>query len=338
MHHAVSRPSLGSRRSVKREPLRTPTWCVDSRTVLLRICMLQLTRCRHGFSRLGGVWPQPLAMQRKQRRPSSQYSRLYSAAPITRSTSRSWVLELFAHVMHENAPGNAEEDFSARTPVGTNSERAGYYGSKSVAQKLKTIMVTTMRESPANLLCATIASQPQRLEIPNGAPHNVSRPRMTLSSEPNDREPSRCAGSFADAQSAIDGDMCRGGYSDDRQTRPDVTEYRHNPILNQRTENRRSARYRSLASRLWPQSLDTRRRLLPLPASLGQLCIQNLGEDLAREEVTKSGESVRCQHTRGADYIVATGHQIKRCFPTSFDAECNPAASGALLPVAVSLV
>ena len=84
------------------------------------------------------------------------------------------------------------------------------------------------------------------------------------------------------------------------KTRPDVnTEDRHDPILNQRTEIRRSARCRSFAARLQPQSLEPRRRLLPIPASLGQLVILNHGEDLAKRRSQKSGESVRCQHTRG---------------------------------------
>ena len=128
-------------------------------------------------------------MQRKQRRPSSQHSRSCSAAPITRSASPSWVRELFAHVMHENALGNAEEDFNARTPVGTNSERAGYYGSKSVAQKKKTNYGHNDAgiSAPANLLCATIASQPQRPRFPTvplGMPRDCAclqaRSRMTV--------------------------------------------------------------------------------------------------------------------------------------------------------------
>ena len=71
-------------------------------------------------------------------------------------------------------------------------------------------------------------------------------------------------GNFEDAQSAINGDMCRGGHSDDRQTRPDVdTEDRHNPTLNQTTEIRRSARSRSLASRLQSQSLEPQAKVTP---------------------------------------------------------------------------
>ena len=57
---------------------------------------------------------------------------------------------------------------------------------------------TTLREfRPASLICATIGSAPQRPtlsslpKIPNGAPQNASRPRTTLTSEPNDREPTR---------------------------------------------------------------------------------------------------------------------------------------------------
>ena len=105
MHYAVSGPFLGSRRSVKREPLRTPTWmlCRFSHSVAPNLLApaYPLPAC---FSRLGGVWPQPLAVQRKQRRPSSQCSRPCSAAPIARSTPPRWVLELFAHVMHESMP------------------------------------------------------------------------------------------------------------------------------------------------------------------------------------------------------------------------------------------
>ena len=67
--------------------------------------------------------------------------------------------------------------------------------------------------------------------------------------------------------------------SHDRQIRPDIdTEDRHDPILNQRTKNRRSSRCRSLVSRLQSQSLE-------------------------HESV-----SFHFQHRLAGDDLVATGH------------------------------
>ena len=100
-----------------------------------------------GFLAPEGVWPQPLVMQRKRRRPSSQHSRPGNSAPITRSTSptsRAWAMRECNARAH--APGN-DKDSIAQSSVGTHSKRAGfvYMGRKPLPTR-KPQTATTIRD------------------------------------------------------------------------------------------------------------------------------------------------------------------------------------------------
>ena len=182
MRHAVSEPVLTPKRSGKSEPLGDSS----------QFCSDVACSSPHVAGRVSRAWEVSghdlwsCSESSGDHRHSTHAP--CSSAPITRSSSPIWVLELFAHVMHEpmrlatlkrtltrvrpsqNGPGS-EIWVENRFP-----RRKTFYGHHDAGIS-----------APANLLCATIVSSPQRLEIPNGAAQNASRPRTTLSSEPNNR-------------------------------------------------------------------------------------------------------------------------------------------------------
>ena len=146
------------------------------------------------FSRLGGVWPRPLVMQQRQRRPSSQYSRPCSSAAITRSSSPIWVLELSAHVMHEPMRLATLERTSMRVRPTQNGPGSYFFWVENRCPEEKPSTAITMRESQHPRICFARRSFHRRKgsRFLDGATQNASRPRTTLSSEPNDRGVAVC--------------------------------------------------------------------------------------------------------------------------------------------------
>ena len=140
MRHALSEPS-GRNAAARGNRLDAEADAGDSYTMLLRSCLLQRTRCRHGFLRLGAEATIVTVLTPHLSPNHEEYITHLGASAIRVCSARA------------AAPGNAGEEFNARTSVGTNSEQAGFSGSKTVAKNKKPAMATAMRESQQLRLC-----------------------------------------------------------------------------------------------------------------------------------------------------------------------------------------